>query len=100
MECLAVMAASVGIIFVRLAMMQELNPLLWGILAIGVYTGAPLVMIWRGATWYEAPWVWASSFIGLLLLFILQSFVAERQRFRNRGGADSSKKRKKGKGKK
>src|SRR5207253_3619369 len=33
MECVAVIACSVAVIFARLAMMQELNPFLWGFLA-------------------------------------------------------------------
>jgi hypothetical protein len=94
MECLAVIAVSSALIFARLAMMQELNPFLWGALAVAVYTGPPLFMIYRGATWLDAPWVWASSFIGLFLLFVAQTIVAERKRYRNRGAVA------KGKGKK
>ena len=40
MECLAVIACSVGIIFSRLALMQDLNPFLWGFLGVAVYVGA------------------------------------------------------------
>jgi hypothetical protein len=61
---------------------------------VAVYTGPPLFMIYRGVTWLDAPWVWASSFIGLFLLFVAQTIVAERKRYRNRGPAA------KGKGKK
>src|SRR5258707_15839031 len=50
MECLAVIAVSSALIFVRLAMMQDLNPFLWGALAVAVYTGPPLFMIYRGVT--------------------------------------------------
>jgi hypothetical protein len=96
MECLAVIAVSSALIFVRLAMMQDLNPFLWGALAVAVYTGPPLFMIYRGVTWLDAPWVWASSFIGLFLLFVAQTIVAERKRYRNRGPAAKGK----GKGKK
>ena len=60
----------------RLAMMQDLNPFLWGLLAVVVYTGAPLFMIWHGATWMDAAWVWGSSFGGLFVLLIVQSIVA------------------------
>ena len=65
-------------------MMQELNPFLWGFLAIVVYAGAPLYMIRQGARWLDAPWVWASSFIGLFVLFLIQCIVAANQRRRNR----------------
>jgi len=34
MECLAVIACSAAVIFARLAMMQDLNPLFWGLLAL------------------------------------------------------------------
>jgi len=84
MECLAMIAFSACLIFARLAVMQELNPFLWGTLALLIYVGAPLFMIWRGASWMDAPWVWASSFGGLFVLFILQSIVAANQRRRNR----------------
>jgi hypothetical protein len=84
MECLAVIAGSAALIFARLAMMQDLNPFLWGTLALIVYAGAPLYMIWRGAGWMDAPWVWGSSFGGLFVLFIIQSIVAANRRGRNR----------------
>jgi len=84
MECLAVIACSAAAVFARLAMMQDLNPFLWGLLAIVVYAGAPLFMIWRGATWMDAPWVWASSFGGLFVLLIIQSIVAAIRRHRSR----------------
>lgn len=86
MECLAVIAVSVALIFARLAMMQELNPVLWGTLALLIYAGAPVFMIQRGATWWQAPWVWLSSYGGLFLLFVAQCVLAERRRYRNRGG--------------
>jgi hypothetical protein len=84
MECLAVIAISACLIFARLAMMQDLNPFVWGTLALIIYAGAPLFMIWRGAGWLDAPWVWASSFGGLFLLFIAQSIAAANQRRRSR----------------
>ena len=84
MECLAVLAASAGIIFAKFADMQELNPFFWGVLAVGVYAGAPAWMIYRGAGWMDSPWIWASSFIGLGILFVIQSIVAARRRHGNR----------------
>ena len=78
MECVAVIAGSVGIIFSRLALMQDLNPFLWGFLGVAVYAGAPALMIYRGATWYDAPWVWASSFGGLFVLLVIQSISVAR----------------------
>jgi hypothetical protein len=84
MECIAVIACSAAVIFARLAMMQDLNPFLWGLLAVVVYAGAPVYMIWRGAGWMDAPWVWASSFGGLFVLFIIQAIVAAQRRHRNR----------------
>jgi hypothetical protein len=86
MECVAMIAISAGVIFARLALMQELNPWLWGFLALVVYAGAPVFMIYCGATWYEAPWVWASSFGGLFVLFVVQSIVVARRRRRDRSG--------------
>jgi hypothetical protein len=87
MECIAVIAVSAALIFARLAVMQELNPILWGTLALVIYAGAPTVMIYRGAGLMAAPWIWISSFLGLFVLFVVQCVVAERQRYRNRGGA-------------
>jgi hypothetical protein len=84
MECVAMLAASSAVIFARLAMIQDLNPFLWGALAIVVYAGAPMYMISRGAGLMDAPWVWASSFGGLFVLFILQAVVASRKRHRGR----------------
>ena len=84
MECLAVMAASAGIIFAKFADMQELNPFFWGLLAVVVYAGAPAWMIYRGAGWMDSPWIWASSFVGLFVLFVVQSVVAANRRRRNR----------------
>ena len=84
MECVAAIAASAAFIFARLAMMQELNPLMWGALALVIYAGAPAFVIWRGAGLMDAPWVWASSFGGLFVLFIAQALVAARQRHRGR----------------
>ncbi|MFO0908476.1 MAG: hypothetical protein U0794_08960 [Isosphaeraceae bacterium] len=85
MECVAVIAVAVAVIFARLALMQELNPILWGGLAIAIYAGAPVLMIARGASWIDAPLVWLSSYGGLFLLFVTQCVVAERKRYRNRG---------------
>jgi hypothetical protein len=86
MECLAVLALSSAIIFARLAMMQDLNPFLWGFLGLAAYAGPPTFMIWRGASWIDAPWVWISSFAALFLLFIAQSVIAAWKRYRGRGG--------------
>lgn len=100
MECLAVIAVSVALIFARLAMMQELNPLLWGTLALVVYAGAPTLMIYRGASWWDAPMVWLSSYGGLFLLFVVQCVVAERRRYQGRGGPERARtgRRPRGKG--
>jgi len=84
MECLAVIAASVGVIFAKFADMQELNPFFWGILAVVVYAGAPALMIYRGASWMDSPWIWASSFGALAVLFVVQSIVAANRRRGNR----------------
>ena len=84
MECVAVIAGSAAVVFARLALMQDLNPFLWGFLALVVYAGAPIYMIWRGARWLDAPWVWASSFGGLFVLFIIQCIAAANQRRRRR----------------
>ncbi len=89
MECVAVIACSAALIFARLAMMQDLNPFLWGFLAVAVYAGAPGYMIWRGAGWMDAPWVWLSSFGGLFALFIAQWIAASNQRRRDRAPAKS-----------
>jgi hypothetical protein len=86
MECLAVIACSAALIFARLALIQDLNPFLWGFLAIVVYAAAPLYMIWQGARWMDAGWVWLSSFGGLFILFIIQCIAAANQRRRNRRG--------------
>jgi hypothetical protein len=86
MECLAMIAVSAAVIFAKLADVQELNPVVWGTLALIVYAGAPAFMIYRGASWMEAPWVWISSFGGLFVLFIAQSVVAARERRRGRSG--------------
>jgi hypothetical protein len=84
MECVAVMAASAGIVFAKLATIQDLNPFLWGLLALVVYAGAPAYMIWRGASWMEAPFVWISSLGGLVVLFVIQSIIAAARRHRGR----------------
>ena len=84
MECIAVIAASAGVIFAKFADIQDLNPFLWGFLAIVVYAGAPALMIYRGASWMDSPLIWASSFGGLFALFVVQSIVAARKRYRNR----------------
>jgi hypothetical protein len=101
MDCIAVIAVSAGVIFARLAMIQELNPFLWGFLALTVYAGVPYLMLHRGADWAS---IWASSFVGLFVLFIVQSVVAARQRYRGRGGpgvakGSTAKSKQKGKGK-
>jgi hypothetical protein len=93
MECVAMIACSAAVIFARLAMVQELNPFLWGFLAIVVYAGAPVYMISRGAGWMDAAWVWGSSFGGLFVLFVVQSVVAAVKRERSRGPASPGKKR-------
>lgn len=84
MECLAIIAASAAFIFAKLADMQDLNPFLWGGLALVVYAGLPGLMLYRGAGAMQAPWVWASSFGGLFVLFVVQSWVASRKRYRSR----------------
>ena len=84
MECVAVIACSAGLIFARLAMAQDLNPFLWGFLGVAVYAAAPGFMIWRGAGWMDAAWVWLSSFGGLFILFIAQSIAAAIKRQRGR----------------
>jgi hypothetical protein len=94
MECVAVIAVSAALIFARLALMQELNPFLWGALAVIVYAALPLTMIKRGAGLMDAPMVWLSSFLGLFVLFIVQCILAERKRYRNRGGVSPKGKRK------
>ena len=93
MEIVAIIAVSAVLIFARLAMMQELNPLLWGTLALVVYAGAPALLLYRGAGLMDMPWVWISSFGGLFVLFVVQCVVAERKRYRNRGGAQGKAKK-------
>jgi hypothetical protein len=83
-ECVAVMATAAGLIFAGFARIQDLNPFLWGLLGIVVYAATPMLMIWRGATWMDAPIVWISSFGGLFVLFVVQSIVAARARRRRR----------------
>jgi hypothetical protein len=84
MECMAVIACSAAVIFARLALIQDLNPFLWGFLAVVVYAGAPTYMIWQGARWLDAGWVWLSSFGGLFALFVAQCVVAANRRGRGR----------------
>lgn len=84
MECVAVIACSSALIFARLADMQDLNPFVWGLLAMVVYAGAPGYLIWRGASVMDAPIVWISSFGGLFVLLIAQSIVAAIRRRGNR----------------
>ncbi len=79
-----VAACSSALIFARLAEMQDLNPFLWGFLAMVVYAGAPGYLLWRGASVMDAPIVWISSFGGLLVLLVAQSIVAASRRRRNR----------------
>jgi hypothetical protein len=87
MACVAVLACSAVVIFARLALMQELNPFFWGIMAMLVYAGAPAYMIVvKKASIWDAPLVWISSFGGLFVLFIVQTIVAERRRMSNRSG--------------
>jgi hypothetical protein len=83
-ECVAVMATASGLIFAGFARVQELNPFLWGLLGIVVYAATPMLMIWRGASWMDAPLVWISSLGGLFVLFVVQSVVAARARRRRR----------------
>ncbi len=85
MDCVVVIAVSAAIVFARTAIIQELNPFLWAFLAFLVYIGAPMYMIWRGAAWMDAPWVWISSFGGLFVLFVVQSIVAANAKSRRRG---------------
>ena len=87
MECVAVIACSAGLIFARLAQAQDLNPFLWGFLGVAIYVAAPGYMIWRGAGWMDAAWVWLSSFGGLFVLFIAQSIIAAIKRQRGRAPA-------------
>jgi hypothetical protein len=83
-ECVAVLATASGLIFAGFARIQELNPFLWGLLGIVVYAATPMLMIWRGASWMDAPLVWLSSLGGLFVLFVVQSVVAARARRRRR----------------
>lgn len=87
MECVAIIACSAVVIFAKLALMQDLNPFFWGLLAALVYAGAPayLIMVRRASVW-DAPLVWISSFGGLFVLFVVQTIVAERKRRSNRSG--------------
>ncbi len=84
MECMAVIACSAAVIFARLALIQDLNPFLWGFLAVVVYAGAPTYMIYHGVRWLDAGWVWLSSFGGLFALFVVQCIVAANSRGRGR----------------
>ena len=84
MECVAVIAGSAGVIFAKTADMQDLNPFFWGLLAVVVYAAAPAVMIYRGAALMDAPWIWASSFGALAVLFVVQSVLAGLKRRGNR----------------
>jgi len=84
MACVALFAALSGVAFARLAMIQDLNPFLWGVLAVLVYLGLPGSYLWRGFTIDELPWVWISSLIGLVVLFIVQSVIAAVVRYRSR----------------
>ena len=84
MECVAMMAVSAAVIFAKCAQIQELNPFLWGFLAIVVYAGVPAWWIWRGASIWDAPLVWISPLGGLFVLFVVQAIVAQRARRRRR----------------
>jgi hypothetical protein len=87
MECVAIIACSAVVIFAKLALVQDLNPILWGLLAMIVYAGAPayLIMVRKASIW-DAPLVWISSFGGLFVLFVIQSIVAARKRSSTRSG--------------
>jgi hypothetical protein len=85
MECVAMIAGSAMIIFAVFAQIQDLNPFLWGLLALIVYAGPPAYLILvQEAGLMDAPWVWLSSFGGLAVLFIVQSVAAAVKRRRNR----------------
>ena len=64
---------------------------MWGTLAVACYVGPPLWMIQRGAGWFDAPLVWASSFGALFALFVIQTVVAERKRYQGRAPASATK---------
>lgn len=85
MECVAMIAVSAMIIFAVFAQIQDLNPFLWGLLALVVYAGPPAYLVSvQGAGLMDAHWVWLSSFGGLFVLFIVQSIAAAVKRQRNR----------------
>jgi len=85
MECVIAIAVSAMIVFAGFAQIQELNPFVWGLLALIVYAGPPAYLVYfQGAGWMEAHWVWLSSFGGLFALFIAQSIAAAIKRQRNR----------------
>ena len=84
MECLAVIACSVAVIFARLALMQDLNPVFWGDRGRHHLRRGALVHDLARCGWTDAPWVWASSFGGLFVLFIIQAILAANRRHRNR----------------
>jgi len=84
MLCVATLATFAGIAFARLAEIQDLNPFLWGTLAVLIYLGLPAYDHWRGFELGEAPFVWISSLGGLVVLFVVQSIVAARNRGRGR----------------
>lgn len=85
MECVAMIAGSAMIIFAVFAQIQDLNPFVWGLLALVVYAGPPAYLILvQGSGLMDAPWVWISSYGGLVVLFIVQSVAAAVKRQRNR----------------
>ena len=85
MECVAMIAGSAMLVFAGFARIQELNPFLWGLLALVVYAGPPFYLVYvQGRGLMDAHWIWASSFGGLFLLFIAQSIAAAIKRQRNR----------------
>ena len=85
MECVAVIACSSALIFARLAEMQDLNPFVWGFLAMGrLRRGAELHDLAGGERDGRLLIVWISSFGGLFVLLIVQSIVAAMRRRGNR----------------
>ena len=62
-------------------MIQDLNPALWGPLALLVDAGAPGDLIGPGPGWRAGcSWVWLSSFGGLFVLFLAQCVAASCRR--------------------
>lgn len=85
MECVAMIAGSAMIIFAVFAQIQDLNPFVWGLLALIVYAGPPAYLVFvQGSGLMDAHWVWISSYGGLAVLFVVQSVAAAIKRQRNR----------------